>query len=172
MPNGDEAPDPNTHSPPLQLPSAFEFLAPPPPLSVYRTIWEAAGVRQINERLAEGWELIMVEFCEEVLQRSPTSRVPTSTHYVPYAIIGKRDPLVSTDRAALADSTERAAAERAIPLDAEAPAGGSAPAEDPPADMGPVPMGAAPRRPHRRTTPTATAEREGFTGTGALKGRG
>jgi len=174
MPEENEAPapDPNSLPPPVTpgLPP-IQFFAPPPPLSVYRTVWEAAGVRQINERLAEGWDILMVEYCEEVLQRSPTTRVPTTTHYVPYALMGKRDPLLSTDRAALADAAERASAERAIPLDADPPAAQAEPDDEAPADMGPTPMGAA-KRPHRRTQPTATAEKDGFTGTGALRNRG
>ncbi|MCJ7527461.1 MAG: hypothetical protein MUO37_05020 [Methyloceanibacter sp.] len=143
----------------------------PNPLAVYRTIWDARGIRQINERLSEGWELIMVEFCEEVLARSPTSRLPTSTAYQPYAIIGKRDPLVQTDRAALADASDRAASEAAIPITAEPPAAAddteNVPAGVPPqGETSPEPMGAK-KEAHR----TATADRDGFEPLGGAKSR-
>jgi hypothetical protein len=83
--------------------------------AVYRTVIAARGLADINNRLAEGWELIMGEFCEEVLQRSTTSRMPTSTAYQPYALLGKREPLMEKARAALADADDRAAVRSTIP---------------------------------------------------------
>jgi hypothetical protein len=166
MPNGDDAPDMNTPQPRIQRGSPADFF-PPSPLSAYRTVMAARGLRDINDRLAEGWELIMGEFCEEVLARSPTSKLPTSTTYRPYALLGKRDPLVTTDRAALADAEERAAEQAAIPLAATAP--DAAPPTEPQAvteGQPPEPMGSL-VTPHR----TVDAGRDKFEPIGGARNR-
>lgn len=165
----DEAPDSNP-PPPAFIPSnmSFPFLNVNP-LAAYRTVMAARGLRDINDRLAEGWELIVGEFCEEVLKRSATSRLPTATTYRPYALLGKRDPLVMTDRAALADAEDRAATEAAIPLTADAPTAGEgqdAETEKEPADAEQTPMGTK-AQPHR----TASADRDGFEPIGGAKSR-
>jgi len=166
-----EAPDANAPQPvfgPNNMPFPFMNLNP---LGGYRTIMAARGLRDINDRLAEGWEMIMGEFCEEVLQRSATSRLPTATTYRPYALLGKRDPLVQTDRVALADAEDRAASEAAIPLTADAPTAGEGQdetqvANPPEAEAGQQPMGAK-AQPHR----TATANRDGFEPLGGARSR-
>jgi hypothetical protein len=173
----DEAPDfdPNAKQPPLEREHIGFSVVSINPLGAYRTVMAARGLRDINDRLAEGWELIMGEFCEEVLQRSATSRLPTATTYRPYALLGKRDPLILTDRAALADAEDRAATEAAIPLTAEPPTAAppqpeaepaAEPAAEPQGETEPQPMGAK-AQPHR----TASADRDGFQPVGGLRDR-
>ncbi len=69
-----------------------------PDLSVYRTITAARGVQETNQLLAQGWEFIGAEYCEEVWKRRGVGAKNAVIAWTLYAVLGKREALVESDR--------------------------------------------------------------------------
>ncbi len=147
----------------VEVVSRAAMASVPLDLSVYRTITAARGVQEANELLAQGWDYISTEFCEEVQKKSGVGGSKSMIVWRPYYTLGKREPLAQTDREALAANEERRAFEAGTPVEDE---GASEPAAP---DMGePVPVGSAARG--RRIT-AASPRQTGHEGIGALADR-
>lgn len=133
-------------------------------LSIYRTITAARGIQEVNTLLAQGWDLISAEYCEEVRTRRGIGAKPAVIAWTLYATVGKRESLAESDRKALAVDEERRAFETGTPVEGDGAPASAAPAED----GEPAPVGTMPRGRHL----TAASPRQtGHEGTGALANR-
>lgn len=142
----------------VELPSTVD-------LSLYRTVTAARGVQEANMLLAQGWDFISSEMCEEVLGRRGMGGQQSKIVWRPYYTLGKREPLAETDREAVAADAERGAWDAGMPVQAEAdPEVAAAPAEG----QAPAPVGTAVRG---RQVTAASPRQSGHEGTGALANR-
>ncbi|OGS01202.1 MAG: hypothetical protein A2V88_08965 [Elusimicrobia bacterium RBG_16_66_12] len=139
----------------------------PADLSGYRSVNAARGLQEIQARLDDGWDIVHLDFCEEIRKRTGVGRQGQVMAWTPYAILGKRDTLVATDRAAIALADERRAVEGGTPLGEEAEDESVPPA--PAADEEAQPIGSrAPRGRHLTSQPPRSIGAEGM---GALANR-
>jgi len=136
--------------------------------SAYRSVNAARGLQEIQARLDDGWDILYLDFCEEIRRRSGVGRQGQIMAWTPYAILGKRDTLVATDRAAIALADERRAVEGGTPLGDEAPEEAAAPPAAA-AYQEPEPIGS--RAPRGRRITAASPASQGAEGLGALANR-
>ena len=140
-------------------------------LAAYRTTTAARSIQELNERLAEGWDMLHIDFCEEIIQRDTATRAPKKAGWQVYCVLGKPEPMVRSDRDALGISDRRATEEHATEI------GGSS--VDTPRQEEPSPAAApgveasasAPVRVPRGRVIAGRGSGAGQEGTGALAGR-
>jgi len=144
----------------LEAPSGF---------SAYRSVNAARGLQEIQGLLDDGWDILHLDFCEEVRQRSGVGNQPHIMAWTPYAIMGKRETLVQTDRAAIAFADERRAVEAGTPMgeEAEEEPAPAAPAPVPHEEKQPI----GSREPRGRRITAASPRSAGAEGLGALANR-
>ena len=66
-------------------------------LSGYRSVNAARGLQEIQQLLDGGWDILHLDFCEEVRSRSGIGGKSSVLAWTPYAIMGKPDTLAGTD---------------------------------------------------------------------------
>lgn len=86
----------------------------PQGLAAYRTVTAARNLIEMNRLLKEGWDLLHLDFCEEIIQRDTATRAPKAASWQPYAILGKAEPMAESDRRALGLADQRATREHEI----------------------------------------------------------
>jgi len=135
-------------------------------LSVYRSVNAARGLQEVQRLLDEEWDILHLDFCEEIRSRSGIGGKSSVMAWTPYAIMGKRDTLAGTDRAAIALADDRRAVEAGTPMSDEAE-------KEPPSAPAPFeekqPIGS--REPRGRRITAASPASVGAEGLGALANR-
>ncbi len=148
------------------------------PFARYRTLTAARTIAEANMLLKAGWDYIGVDFCEEVMERSPTTRAPKRIGWIPYIILGYAQPMVESDRLAQGTKDEAeaiahsATTEELTPAEAE-PEQEPTKQDDVEAEAEAPPRGkVVGREPPHRTAALGQSGGEGkFEGIGGLAGR-
>jgi len=143
----------------------------PADLSAYRSVNAARGLQECQALLDQGWDIIHSDYCEEVRRRGGVGKQASVLAWTPYFIMGRRDTMVSQDRAAILLFENQRAMASGVPVaddeaaaDPEQAAGdGASPAQ--PADH------MDPARPRGRVVTAAGPRSIGAEGMGALRGR-
>lgn len=150
------------------------------PFTRYRTLTAARTIAEANMLLKAGWDYIGVDFCEEVMERSPTTRAPKRIGWIPYILLGYAQPMVESDRLAQGTKDEAeaiahsATTEELTPTEVEPEQAQEPAKQDDAEDLTEAPprgkvIG---REPPHRTAELGQSGGEGkFEGTGGLTGR-
>lgn len=157
-------PDDQPKDAPELSPPVLDMMPATNPFACYRVTTVAVGVPELNRLLTQGWDIIHPDFCEHILRAGTgPNQARAQMVYDVYVLMGKREPLIATDREAMEQSAQRNMAAGA-PVEAEAEgegqddAGAAGEGTNPQA----VKVGIPPRKTH-------DAARGGFEPQGALR---
>lgn len=101
-------------------PATLDIMPATNPFACYRVTTVAVGVPELNRLLAQGWDIIRPDFCEHILRagQGPNQQRAQMVYEV-YVLMGKRDPLIETDRQATEAAAQRSTMAAGMPMEAE-----------------------------------------------------